>query len=287
MTLPQQRDVPSPLMAHLPVTERWLDVDGLRTSVLEGGQGTPLVLLHGGIQGGAVVWWRVVRRLVEHHRVVLPDLPGLGRSAPLPRLDAGSFAAWLSALLPQTCDAAPTLVAHSTSGGLAARWAVTEGRSLRQLVLVDSAGLAAVRPPPGVLVALLRSQLRPSPAAIQRFLGRVVADLDRTRSAAGAEWVTFVGAVASRAGVPSVRRAMRQLVKAGSKPSSDEELEHLGVPTALVWGRQDPLIPLPIAERASARHDWPLRVLDDAGHLPHVEQPNSFVDALSGLLDGS
>ncbi|MDP8970025.1 MAG: alpha/beta hydrolase, partial [Actinomycetota bacterium] len=154
-------DSPRERILHgLPVEQRQLDIDGTATSVLEGGQGSPFVLLHGGIQAGGVVWWRVVRQLAGRHRLVIPDLPGLGDSEPLARLDAASVAAWLAALVQRTCIEPPTLVAHSAPGGLAARFAADHSGLLRRLVLVDAAGLGSFRPSPRFVAALLRSNLR-------------------------------------------------------------------------------------------------------------------------------
>jgi len=111
------------MLAGLPVTERRLEVAGTATTVLEGGDGPPLVLLHGGIECGGAIWAPVVARLAERHRVVVPDLPGLGESDPVARLDAQAFADWFTALLERTCDGRPALVAHSLGGSLAARFA--------------------------------------------------------------------------------------------------------------------------------------------------------------------
>lgn len=59
---------------------------GVATSVLQAGQGPPL-LLHGGIECGGPYWAPVVSRLAERHLVVVPDVPGLGESEPVERLD--------------------------------------------------------------------------------------------------------------------------------------------------------------------------------------------------------
>ena len=65
------------LLAGLPVTERRLELAGVSTSVLEGGEGAPIVLLHG--PGGcAAHWMRVIPDLATTHRVIAPDLPGQG-----------------------------------------------------------------------------------------------------------------------------------------------------------------------------------------------------------------
>lgn len=274
------------LCSGLPVRQRRLDVDGAVTSLLEGGQGSPIVLLHGGTQAGGFVWWRVLARLAERRRILAPDLPGLGLSEPRPRLDAAQFTAWLARLLALTCNEPATVVAHSATGALAARFAAEHGGRLRRLVLVDAAGLARFRPSPGFVAALVRSSLRPSAASVERFLARVVADVDGVRRADGERWEAFLAEAAARAAASPAKRAMRELVRAGTKPLSGDELAAVGVPTGLLWGRADPMFPVAVAEAASATLRWPLRVVDGAGHLPHVEQPEGFLDALAGLEAG-
>jgi pimeloyl-ACP methyl ester carboxylesterase len=269
------------LLEGLPLQQRQRELHGIATSVLEGGDGPPLVLLHGGIQAGGVIWWRVLPRLATTYRVVVPDLPGLGESAPTGRLDASTVAAWLEALIQATCQQPPTLVAHSAPAALVARFAVQRGSGLRRLVLVDAAGLAPFRPSPGVLVALGRSVLRPSIGSFQGLMGQVMHDLDRVRQQEGERWQALAGYAVSRATRPSAKRAMRQVARGGTRAIPHPELRRIAVPTVLLWGRRDRLLPLPIAQTASVTLGWPLHVIDDAGHLPHVEQPEAFLDALA------
>jgi pimeloyl-ACP methyl ester carboxylesterase len=87
--------------------------------------------------------------------------------------------------------------------------------------------------------------------------------------------------------VPHVKRTMRQLIKIGTKQVPDTELRRIEVPTALLWGRYDRFVPLRLAEGASARLGWPLHVIDDAGHVPHLEQPHAFLSALHSALASS
>ncbi len=64
-------------------------------------------------------------------------------------------------------------------------------------------------------------------------------------------------------------------------PAIDEAvLARIAVPTSLIWGRYDSIVPLSVGELASARHGWPLRVIDDAGNEPAIEAPAAFVRAL-------
>ncbi|MBW3548674.1 MAG: alpha/beta fold hydrolase [Actinobacteria bacterium] len=269
----------------LGLEQRRLRVDGVVTSVLEGGQGPPLVLLHGAIQAGGLIWWRAVPRLAEHHRLIIPDAPGLGESEPAAGpLEPATVVRWLSELLELTCDEEPALVAHSAPGGLATRFAVEHDSRLRRLVLVDAAGLGPFRPPPGLLFALLGSTARPSPRSFERLMGHVVHDLDVVRRDEGDRWEALADYAVSRAAVPSVKQAMRQLPRSGTRRIPEAALHDLAVPTALVWGRHDRLVPLAIAEAAQARLGWPLHVIEGAGHLPHVEQPDGFVDAVTAAI---
>ena len=150
------------LLDGLPVTDRRLDVAGTSTPVLEGGTGAPIILLHG-IGGFAEEWACAVPKLVSSHRVVVPDLPGLGRSRlGNATLDAASVVEWLRLLIDQTCDEPPTLVGHSLGGGIAARFAIAHPDMIRRVVLEDSSSLGRFRPAPGLVVAIVRFGARPT-----------------------------------------------------------------------------------------------------------------------------
>ena len=273
------------VLDELGLEQRRLRVDGVVTSVLEGGEGPPLVLLHGAIQAGGLIWWRAVPRLAEHHRLIVPDVPGLGESEPAGgHLERATVVRWLAQLVEQTCDEEPVLVAHSAPGGLALRFAVEHGHRLRHLVLVDAAGLGPFRPPPGLLFALLGSTARPSPRSFERLMDHVLHDLDAVRRDAGDRWEALAGYTVSRAAMPSVKQAMRRLPRSGTRRIPEAVLDDLAVATALVWGRHDRLVPLAIAEAVHARLGWPLHVIEGAGHLPHVEQPARFVDAVAAAI---
>lgn len=77
--------------------------------------------------------------------------------------------------------------------------------------------------------------------------------------------------------------AERQLELAGI-PTADEDLERITAPTSLIWGRDDLSVLLDVGEAASARHGWPLHVIDAAGDNPPLEQPSAFVAALQNQL---
>jgi len=277
------RAVPERLLRGLPGEGRWVDVDGTATFLLEGGRGPTTVLLHGGIPTGGVYWARTIRRLEENRHVVVPDVPGQGISDPVVRLDASTFAHWFAELLRLTCRDKPILIAHSLVASLAARFAIHHGHHIRGLVLTGVPALGRWHPPPAFAVAALRASLRPSSRNTERFARWAFHDLDRTQQT-DREWFdAFFVYMQARGTDPAVKRATRQLVKSATKRILVGELQRIAVPTSLVWGRHDRMVALGLAETASAETGWPLHVIDDAGHLPFVEQPDAFLDVLAAL----
>jgi 2-hydroxymuconate-semialdehyde hydrolase len=272
------------LLAGVPVTERRLDVAGVSTAVLEAGDGPPLVLLQGGIECGGVYWAPVISRLAERHRVIVPDVPGLGESEPVARLDAAAFTDWFAELLRETCDDKPALIAHSLGGSLAARFAAAHGDLLRRLVIYAAPGIGRYGMPLGLRVVAVRFGLRPTERNAERFDRWAFFDFDQARRREPAWFEAFSAYSRARAAVPHAKRAMGQLVKAGTKQIPDTELRRIAAPTALLWGRHDRFVPLGLAQAASSRLGWPLLVIDDAGHAPHIERPAAFVDALRTAL---
>jgi 2-hydroxymuconate-semialdehyde hydrolase len=273
------------MFAGAPVTERRLRVPGVSTAVLEGGDGPPLVLLHGGVECGGAVWAPVISRLAADHRLVVPDLPGLGESEPLAQLDAAAFAEWFAELLRQTCEEKPALIAHSLAGSLAARFAAEHSDLLRSLVIYAAPGIGRYRMPLRLRVVAIRLALRPSERNAERFDRFALLDLDRTRERDPEWFEAFTGYTLSRAAVPHVKRTMQQLIKTCTKQVPDTELRRAAIPTALVWGRHGRMVPMGLAEEASDRLGWPLHVVDDAAHVPHIEQPEGFLRALRMALD--
>jgi pimeloyl-ACP methyl ester carboxylesterase len=183
-----------------------------------------------------------------------------------------------------TCEEKPTLLAHSLLGSLAARFAIHHGELLRRLVLIGVPGFGPYHMPLGLLMTAIRFDLRPSERSGAQFADWALLDPVRTRDR-DPEWFNaFMAYDVSRGMVPHVRRTMRQLIKACTKRLPDADLQRIDVPTELVWGRADRMVRLRIAELARARFGWPLQVIENAGHLPMVEQPESFMRALRVAL---
>jgi pimeloyl-ACP methyl ester carboxylesterase len=275
------------LIEGLPVTHRRLDVAGVSTSLLEAGDGPPLVLIHG--QGGfAEIMTPFVRMTADRYRVIAPDLPGMGRSTIASgSVSGGRVTEWLTELIAKTCDQAPVVLGASLGGSIALRLAVARGRELSKVILVDSGSLGPFRPPPSLLFALISLMRKPDRKSIARLQKQIFRDADRVRAAAGERLEVLEDYQIDRARQPSVNAANRTLLReVGMKPVPEEQLQRLEAPVALIWGRHDRVMPFRYAERASARYGWPLYPIDDAGHVPFVEQPAAFAEALRMALEG-
>jgi len=273
------------MLAGLPLAERRLAPARVSTAVLEGGDGRPLILLHGGIECGGAYWAPVVPALAVGRRLVVLDVPGLGASEPVDRLDDAAFADWLADLIALTCREPPDLVAHSLLGSLAARFAASHGRLIRRLVVYGAPGIGPYRMPMGLRIVAIRFTIRPNERNEERFERWAFVDRDAVR-ARDPEWLdAFSAYTVERARVRHVKRTMVQLVQTGTKRVPSEELRRVAVPVALVWGREDRFVSLRVAEEAEGGLGWPLHVVDAAGHVPHIERPDAFLTALAAALD--
>jgi len=270
----------------LPVTTRRLDLAGVSTSLLEGGQGPPIVVLHG--QGGfAEIMGGLIASLVDRYRVIAPDLPGLGRSLVQEgTLDEPTVMQWLGELIAKTCDQPPILIGHSMGGSIAGRFAVKRADEVGKLILIDSGSLGPFRPPPSLLLALIRMIRNPDRAGLHRMQRQIFFNADRGREQMGDKLTVLEDYQLDRAKQQSVNAANRTLLrKVGTKPIPDDELGSIKVPVAMIWGRHDRVMPIKYAERARTKHGWPLCVIEESGHIPMAEQPALFGAALRTVLE--
>jgi pimeloyl-ACP methyl ester carboxylesterase len=273
------------LLAGIPVGERRLVLAGHRTAVLEGGDGPPVVLLHGAGEFAAN-WLRVIPELVRTHRVVAPDLPGHGASELAGEaLNTETVIAWLDELVERTCPSPPALVGHLLGGAIAARFAIDHPDRIRRLVLVDTYGLGRFWPTPRYALAMLAFAARPTEGTQERLFRQCAFDLDGLREQLGEHGQLLEAYALDRAQTPAMKAALRHLMPQLGVPAiPPAQLARIAAPTTLIWGRHDRQVRLGLAEAASARYGWPLHVIEQAADDPAVEQPDAFLRAVRGAL---
>jgi pimeloyl-ACP methyl ester carboxylesterase len=279
---------------ELVVHDRRVTVDGMHTQYLEAGVGPPLLLVHGHEQS-ATSWRWVIPALARTHRVLALSLPGHGETAAAvggyaPGSDQARFvAAFLDAL---AIDPPLDVVGHSAGGAIALRLALADPQRIRSLTLVDSAGLGSEVHPLLALdtlpvigeLAIMISRLPGGP------WGRTTmstAMLFAQPWRIPAEFVTEQHALARRPGQLEASTATARTLfgPAGQRQILLEHLPSLTMPTLVIWGGCDYVVPAHHARAAvKLLPDGRLSVFPDCGHLPHVEQPDRFAAVLGDWL---
>jgi len=275
------------------VRDRRVTVDGMSTQYLEAGAGSPLLLLHG-YEQSATSWRWVIPALARTHRVVALSLPGHGDSAPA----VGGYAPGRD-LAPFVADFLDTLgvgpldvVGNSVGGAVALRLALADPARVRTLTLVASSGLGRDVNP------LLALAAQPVVGELAMLLSRVPGgDLLRTTMSAAmlfaqpwrvpAEFVTEQHELGRRAGQLEAATAMARALfdVSGQREVLLDQLHTLTMPTLVVWGACDYVLPVYQAQAAVDRLPaGRLSLLPDCGHLPHVECPDQFAAVLGQFL---
>src|SRR5881398_3080004 len=260
------------------------------------GEGPAVVLIHG-ITASAATWDDVLPWLAERHTVVAPDLLGHGRSAK-PRGDysLGAYANGIRDLLEVLGIPRATIVGHSLGGGIAMQFAYQFPERCERLVLVSSGGLgrevhAMLRAAtlPGselVLPMLASSRVLNATTAVGDFLGRLGlrAGPDLEEMWRGFSSLNDVGARAA------FIHTLRGIVEPGGQRVNATDRLYLAqrVPTMLLWGERDPIIP--VEHGRAAQELIPgsrFESFPNAGHFPHRTDPRAFVRTLEGFIEST
>lgn len=218
---------------------------------------TSALFIHG-VSSGPRCWERTLPRLGLAEPLVADLCDGPGRLARFPLANA---VAELAGALAERSDGPITLVGHSMGGLIAIGLAVSHPAAVRRLVLVSTPAL----PVPGGLVGRGRSVLRATGRTDPSTFPMLAAGL----------W---------RMGPVRLWDALRQVL------ASDlhSELAAIEVPTLLVWGAHDTIVPAEIGERMAAIIPGAeLVVIPDAGHMPMWERPDAFATAIGPFLAGA
>ncbi len=271
-------------MSTIPV-EQVVTIHGHELSYTDSGEGPAVLFIHG-LLGSQRQWAHLVDVLDEDHRVVVPDLFGHGESArSVGDYSLGAHAATLRDLLDRLGIEQVTLVGHSLGGGIAMVFTYLFPERVEKLVLVSSGGLGREVSPllrsatlPGaewVLPVLASGWVRDRLESAGRALGAVGL---KPGADAREVWTGF-----SSLGDADTRRAFLATTRAVIDPGGQTVTAHdylpdaRPVPTLVVWGTKDRMIPAWHATAASAAiDDCRVELFQGAGHFPHLDDPDRF-----------
>ena len=261
------------------------------------GEGPALVFVHG-LAGSSTTWQEVMPALADRYTVLAPDLLGHGESAK-PRGDysLGAYASGLRDLMVALGIERATFVGHSLGGGVALQLAYQFPERCERLVLVASGGLGkevgavpAGREPARQRAGDAAAAQQPGalgPRRGQRLVrpSRACASAPRPARCGGATAACRRRAAGSRSSTPCDRSSTRW----GQRVSARDRLYLASeVPTLILWGDRDRIIPV---EHAYAAHELipgsTLVVLPGVGHFLPTDAPDAFVEAVETFVQAT
>lgn len=226
--------------------------------------GPEVVLLHG-LSGSGRWWARNLTALADHHRLLIPDLVGYGRTPLVGRVPelpvmADLLAAWLDALELDRVD----LVGHSMGGQVAVHFATRHPSRLRRLVLVDAAGI-------------------PRPIT-PRYVARFALEIAPLWRWGDPSFLPVIVGDAWTAGPRTLFRSIYHILRDDVRPL----LPRITAPTLIVWGELDSWVPVEHAlEMRRTIPNASLVILRRAAHMPMVDRPEAFNRLVIRFLEGN
>ncbi len=272
----------------------YVTVHGYRRAFRTAGSGPPLLLLHG-IGDSSDTWDPVIDSLAEHYTVIAPDLLGHGRSD-RPRADysIAAFACGMRDLISVLGFDRVTVCGHSLGGGVAMQFAYQFPERCERLVLVCTGGVGPKTHPlfhlvatPGVetLLPLLRL---PGVKTTGSVGLRVLRWLDTDLGRDAGDLMRLFDALPDSPARSAFLRTLRAAVDRRGQVITMLDRCYLaeGMPTLLIWGARDAIIPVDQAHLVhEAMPGSRLEIFADAGHFPHHTDPERFLAVLRDFLD--
>jgi pimeloyl-ACP methyl ester carboxylesterase len=256
----------------MPYCEDMLELRGTRIRVQRGGSGPPLIFLHGA--SGHVGWLPFLDTLSQRFDTIAPEHPGFGASDDPSWLDRPADLAYFYLDLIEHLHLDRVhLMGASLGGWIAAELAIRNTSRLASLTLVCAVGVT----PKG---AIMEDVFRMNPEEHAR---RFYFDPDRVRRRLDA-----LAKADPRVLVRNRSTVVRLCYPDFINPELSKWLHRIDIPTLLIWGANDGLVPLSVGEAYRALMPRArLTVLPQAGHAPYEEVPEAFLQALGDFLMGS
>jgi pimeloyl-ACP methyl ester carboxylesterase len=260
---------------HL-IHSKQIRVGNLDIRYFTGGKGEPLVLVHGGSGGGAKDWLENLAELCKHFTIYAPDLPGFGLSQQIAgKQGINEFVEFLDDFTSCLGLESFYLAGHSIGGGIVLRYAVKFRHKVKKLVIINGMGV-------GKKIALWVRLM--SLSTLCRSLGVAAANFLRAvAKAVNAVYAPFrfmnplpIAMVLLGASMTIFRQETALLVP---------QLAALMIPTLLVWGAKDKLVPVSNAFAAAKLvPGCQVYVFADGGHSVYRQKVKEFAQLMTGFL---
>jgi 2-hydroxy-6-oxonona-2,4-dienedioate hydrolase len=262
------------------VEDKFLEIDGHRIRYLESGSSkNTLVLLHG-LGASAERWSPVVPLFEDHFRVIIPDLIGFGYSdKPTVDYTPDFFIEFLEKFFTASKITRPNIIGSSLGGQISAEYAASHSDNVEKLILVSPAGMMKKSTP--ALDAYIMAALYPNEISAKNAF-------EMMEGAGKNIEENIINGFVERMQLPNAKLAFMSTVL-GLKNSDTitSKLQSILTPTLIIWGGDDPVIPINHADDfVSAIQDCRFFRMDGCGHTPYVQDPPTFASKCLEFLNG-
>ena len=260
------------------MNEKFINIDENKIRYLESGNSdNTLVLVHG-LGASANRWEFVIPHFEKNYRVIVPDLIGFGYSdKPLVDYTTDFFSEFLKKFLEKLDIKNPVLIGSSLGGQIIAEYTLNNNNAVQKLVLISPSGVMKHSTP--ALDAYVMAALYPNQEAAKNAFEMMSGSSKNIDP-------KIVEGFVKRMRLPNAKMAfMSTLLGLKNSQILTEKLSSITVPTMVVWGELDPVIPVKYADSiVSTIKDCRFYRMDGCGHTPYVEVPETFVKIVMEFL---
>ena len=262
------------------VEEKFLEIDGSKIRYLESGNSKNVLVLVHGLGASAERWDQVIPLFSNDFHVIVPDLIGFGYSdKPLVDYTPEFFSEFLEKFFSKLNIRRPNIIGSSLGGQIAAEYASTNSDNIEKLILVSPAGVMKQSTP--ALDAYIMAALYPNEQSAKNAFEMMEGSGNSIPDA-------IINGFIERMKLPNAKLAFMSTIL-GLKNSKQitSKLHTISSPTLIVWGSNDPVIPIDNADSfVSSIQDCRFFRMDGCGHTPYVQDPHLFATKVLEFLNG-
>ena len=259
--------------------EKFLQIDDYKIRYLESGESKKTLVLVHGLGASAERWDQVIPLFAEKFHVVVPDLIGFGYSdKPIVDYTPEFFSDFLEKFFVEANIHRPSIIGSSLGGQISAEYVASHSRDVEKLILVSPAGVMKQSTP--ALDAYIMAALYPNEQNAKNAFEMMEGSGNDVKK-------EIVTGFIERMRLPNAKLAFMSTVL-GLKNAEliTSKLQTISTPTLIIWGSDDPVIPINYADHfVSAIQDCRFFRMDGCGHTPYVQDPRTFSGKVLEFLD--
>lgn len=262
------------------VQENFIQIDGNKIRYLESGNSKNILVLVHGLGASAERWNNVIPKFAKHYHVIVPDLIGFGYSdKPIVDYTPDFFSTFLGKFFNALEIKRPNVIGSSLGGQITAEYASAHPDNIEKLILVSPSGVMKQSTP--ALDAYIMAALYPNEQSAKNAFEMMESSGNQVDD-------RIVHGFIERMQLPNAKLAFMSTVL-GLKNSEviTPKLHTIISPTLIIWGSNDPVIPIQYAESfALSIKDCRFYRMDNCGHTPYVQDPDTFSSIVLEFLAG-